>query len=209
MITVTLAILDIIRRKNRGKIFISKDFIDIGSREAVDQALSRLAREGTIRRVGRGLYYLPRMNEALGIDLAPDTDEVAQALARQTGSRVVPTGAVAANQLGLSTQVPARPVYLTDGRTRTVPVGNTVFVLRHAPPKELPLGSPVSAMVFQALRYLGKEAIKEETVSRLRRKLTARQRKKLLEDAQYTTEWITEVVRRVAAEEPQEVDVDG
>src|SRR5262245_61576495 len=147
MVPIQTKILDIIRRRGRGKVFTSKDFLDLGTREAVDQALSRLARAGQIRRLGRGLYHCPRVNNALGMELAPDADEVARALARKTRSRIVPSGAVAANALGLSTQVPARPVYLTDGRTRQVRIGNTVFTVRHAAPKDLPLGSPLSAMV--------------------------------------------------------------
>jgi hypothetical protein len=149
------------------------------------------------------------VNDALGIELAPDVDEVAQALARKTRSRIVPSGAVAANALGLSTQVPARPVYLTDGRTRQVRIGNTVFTVKHAAPKDLPLGSPLSAMVFQALRYLGRDAITEETVARLRRRLSPGEKRKLLADARYATDWVAAVVRQVVADEPQEVAPHG
>src|SRR4051794_6480783 len=154
MSSVQGKILDLVRERGRGKVFISKDFLDLGMREAVDQALSRLARTGEIRRLGRGLYHCPRVNETLGIELPPDAEEVAQALARKTGSRIVPSGAVAANALGLSTQVPAKPVSLTDGRTREVRVGNTVFTVRHAAPKDIPAGSPSSALVIQALHFL-------------------------------------------------------
>jgi hypothetical protein len=143
------------------------------------------------------------MNERLGIPLAPDLDEIAKALGRQTGSRVVPSGAVAANRLGLSTQVPAKPVYLTDGRTRQVRVGSTVIQLRHAAPKELPVGSRTNAMVFQALRYLGQAAVDEQVIARLRRSLSAEQRQELLRDARYTTDWIAAVVRQVAQDEEE------
>jgi Family of unknown function (DUF6088) len=209
MSTVQSTILDAISSNGRGKVFTAKDLLHFGSREAVDQALSRLARSGEIERLGRGLYHYSRTNARLGIRLAPDTEEIAQALARQTGSRIAPSGAVAANRLGLSTQVPAKPVYLTDGRSRDVKVGNTVFVMKHVPPKELPLGNPLSALVFQALRHLGKDAVDEEVISRLRRAIPARDRRKLLEDARYTTDWVAEIVRKVTAEEPEEVGVHG
>ena len=120
MSTIQDTILDRIRGQGRGKVFTPKDFLDLGSRDAADKSLSRLAKADEIQRLGRGLYHYPRMNERLGIPLGPDFDEIAEALARQTGSKVVPSGAVAANRLGLSTQVPAKPVYLTDGRTREV-----------------------------------------------------------------------------------------
>lgn len=196
-------ILDRIRTQGRGKVFIPKDFLDLGSRDAADQSLSRLVKAGAIERLGRGLYHYPQMNERLGIPLAPDLDEIADALGRQTGSRVVPSGAVAANRLGLSTQVPARPVYLTDGRTRQVRVGSTVIQLRHAAPKELPVGSRTSAMVFQALRYLGQAAVDDQVIACLRRGLSAGQRQELLRDARYTTDWIAAVVRQVGQEEEE------
>lgn len=185
------------RKLGAGKIHTSKDFLDLGSRAAIDQALSRLAAFKTIRRLGRGLYHIPRTNPTLGIELAPDMDAVAQVIARKTGSRAVPSGAVAANWLGLSTQVPAKPVYLTDGKSRSIRVGSTVFTMKHVSPRDLPLGSPTSAMVFQALRYLGKESISEDTVAHLRERLPAEDQRKLLKDLRYATGWIAEVARKV------------
>jgi len=199
--TVQLSILDRIHRTRRGKVFASKDFIDLGSREAVDQALSRLAKSGKVRRLGRGLYHYPQTNLRLGIDLPPEPDDVAYALARRTGTRVAPSGALAANRLGLTTQVPAKPVYLTDGRSRRVRAGDAIYFIQHVPPKDLPAGSPMSVVVFQAFRHLGRKAIDAEVVSKLRRALSSKDRRKLLQDARYTTGWIADVVRQVAAEE--------
>jgi Family of unknown function (DUF6088) len=200
MQTVQLSVFGRIRDKGRGKVFASKDFLDLGSREAVDQALSRLARSGELRRLGRGLYYYPRTNSRIGLELPPDPDEIAFALARRTGTRVAPSGALAANRLGLTTQVPAKPVYLTDGRTRRVRAGDMVFLIQHVPAKDLPAGSPTSAVVFQALRHVGREAVDDQLLSRLRRALSAKDRRRLLRDSRYTTGWIADVVRQVAAE---------
>ena len=185
------------RRQGAGKVHTSKDFLDLGSRAAVDQGLSRLADRKAVTRLGRGLYYVPSVNPTLGIELAPDIEEIAQTLARKTGSRIVPSGAVAANRLGLSTQVPAKPIYLTDGRTRTARVGNVILILKHAPPKDLPWGHPMSALVLQGLRYLGKSMIGDETIARLRRRLSPADRRRLLKDARYVTDWVADVVRKV------------
>ena len=203
MSTIQDDILDRIRGHDRGKVFTPKDFLDLGSRDAADQSLSRLVRSGEIQRLGRGLYHYPRVNERLGIPIGPDPDEIAEALGRQTGSRVLPSGAVAANRLGLSTQVPAKPVYLTDGRTRQVRIGSMVFQIRHAAPKELSAASRTSAMVFQALRHLGRAAVDEQVIARLRRALSADQRQELLRDARYTTDWIAAVVRQVAQDKKE------
>ena len=203
MNTIQDDILDRIRGQGRGKVFIPKDFLDLGSRDAADQSLSRLVKSGEIQRLGRGLYHFPRMNERLGIPLGPDLDEIADALGRQTGSRVVLSGAVAANRLGLSTQVPAKPVYLSDGRSRQVRIGSTVIQIRHAAPKELPLGSRTSAMVFQSLRHLGQVAVDDQVVAQLRRALSPKQRQELLRDARYTTDWIAAVVRQIVQDEAE------
>jgi Family of unknown function (DUF6088) len=200
MSTIQDDILDRIRGHDRGKVFTPKDFLDLGSRDAADQSLSRLVRSGEIQRLGRGLYHYPRVNERLGIPIGPDPDEIAEALGRQTGSRVLPSGAAAANRLGLSTQVPAKPVYLTDGRSRQVRIGGMVFQIRHAAPKELSTASRTSAMVFQALRHLGQAAVDEQVIARLRRALSADQRQELLRDSRYTTDWIAAVVRQIAAD---------
>ena len=206
MNTIQDDILDRIRGQGRGKVFTPKDFLDLGSRDAADQSLSRLVKGGEIQRLGRGLYHFPRINERLGIPIGPDLDEIAEALARQTGSRVVPSGAVAANRLGLSTQVPAKPVYLTDGRTREVKIGSTTFQLRHAAPKEFPVGCRTSAMVFQALRHLGQVAVDNQVLAQLRRALSADQLKELLRDARYTTDWIGAVVRQIVQPEGELVN---
>ena len=202
---VQRVIRDKIVRTGRGRVFIAKDFLDLGSRDAVDQALSRLAKIGDLQRLGRGLYQYPQMNQRLGISIVPDADEIADALARQTGSRVAPSGAFAANQLGLSTQVPAKPVYLTDGRSRQVKVGNSIFTIKHVAPKELPVGNRLSATVFQALKYLGKDAIDDRVISRLRRLLSVKARQELLRDARYTTDWIGALVRMITQDEAQSV----
>ena len=194
-------IVDRLRRQGRGKVFTPKDFLDIGSRDAVDQALSRLAKAETVQRLGRGLYCYPKINKRLGIAIPPDVDEIADALARQTGSRIAPSGATAANRLGLSTQVPAKPVYLTDGRSRQVRVGNFVVVVKHVAPKELPVGNRTSATVLQALRHLGKDAVDSTVVSQIRKALSPRNRSQLLQDARYTTDWIAETVRRIAEDQ--------
>lgn len=194
-----------IHRQGRGKVFTTKDFLDLGTRDAVDQALSRLAKEGSIQRLGRGLYYYPRTNPRLRITVAPDTDEIADAIGRKTGSRIAPSGAMAANRLGLSTQVPAKPVYLTDGRSKQVRVGDMVLVVKHVSPKELPAGSRTSATVLQALRYLGKDGVDANVVSKIRKALSPKDRAQLLRDARYTTDWMAEVVRKIARQEEQAV----
>lgn len=196
-------LLDRFAEANTLKVFTPKDFLDLGRRDAVDQALKRLVEEGKLQRLGRGLYHLSKTNPRLGIAVSPDTDSIAEALARQTGSAIAPSGAMAANRLGLSTQVPARPVYLTNGRTRQVKVGRTVFVVKHVAPKAFPEGSWTSRLVVQALRFLGKECVNSTVVAKIRQKLKPEERDTLLRDVQYAADWIVEAARAIVNRPPE------
>ena len=157
MLTMRGVIIRRVQGMGRGSVFTPSDFVDLGGRAAIDQALSRLTRGGKIRRLARGVYDYPRINSLLG-PISPTPDVVAQALARKTGSAVQVTGAQAANALGLSTQVPARTVYLTDGPSRRVVIGKRVITLRHTSPKHFVGAGSTAGTVVQALRYLGKDA---------------------------------------------------
>jgi predicted transcriptional regulator of viral defense system len=97
-------------------VLTPRDFLGLGSRAAVDQALSRLCRDGQLRRVGRGLYALPRRHPLFG-ELSVGSDAIAHALADRDALRLQPAGAYAANQLGLTEQVPMRLLFLTDGES--------------------------------------------------------------------------------------------
>lgn len=187
-----------ITSKGRGNVFTPKDFLDIGSRDAIDQALRRLVQSSFLRRVGRGLYHYPRRNDRIGIDVPPALDDLARAIGRQTGSKVAPSGAVAANRLGLSTQVPATPVYLSNGRSRKTRVGNMTIQLKHVAPKLLPQGRPMSTIVLQALKHLGRDAIDDGVIRVIRKRLTPAQRRQLMRDARYATGWIADAARRIA-----------
>jgi hypothetical protein len=187
-----------IHQHGSGGVFTPKDFLDLGRRDAVDQALSRLVRQDQLQRLARGLYYFPRINTRFNIVVPPDADQIADALGRQTGSRVVPSGAVAANRFGLSTQVPARPVYFTDGNSRQVRIGDMVFQMKHVSPRDFPPSSRTSALVLQALRYLGKDAVDDLVIVTIRRALSPRQRNDLLRDGCFATDWIATAIRQIA-----------
>src|ERR1700723_1151943 len=148
-----------IEKLGPGKAFSAKDFLDIASRTTIDVALFSLTKSGKIRRIRRGLYDMPKVNEALGGKLSPDIDEAARAIARRQRWKIVPDGAWAANLLGLSTQVPSKIIYLTDGPTNEVLIGRRTIQFKHARPKALAGPEGKSALVVQALRYLGKDNV--------------------------------------------------
>lgn len=158
MKTATTSVSDRIMRRarasGRGGVFTPTDFLDVAARAAIDQALSRLVKGGKLRRLARGLYDYPKVHPKLGA-LSPAPDDVARALARETGSQAQIAGAHAANALGLSTQVPAKSLYLTDGPSRRIVLGKRVVDLRHASPKHLIAPGSPAGTVVQALRHVG------------------------------------------------------
>lgn len=138
-----------IRAKGRGSVHVPGDFLDLGSRQAVDLALHRLAKKGTIRRLARGVYDFPEQHPVLG-PLSPSADTVAAALAGRDRTRLQPAGAYAANALGLSEQVPAKTVFLTDGPSRTVKIGPMTIQLRRTTPRNMAAAGRLSGLVIQA-----------------------------------------------------------
>jgi hypothetical protein len=183
-------------KKGAGAVFTPADFLDLGSRNAVDLALSRRARAGTIRKLARGLYDTPRVDAKLG-PLSPSTDDVANALRDRDGARLQAAGAHAAHLLGLSNQVPVRAVFLTDGRSRTVRLGRRQIVLKHTTPKQMATAGRISGTVIQALRWLGKRHVTPDTVAALRRRLSDADRQQLLQDIRYAPAWIADVFRDI------------
>jgi hypothetical protein len=186
-----------IKRLGPGKAFSAKDFLDIASRGTIDMALSGLTRDGDIRRIRRGLYDMPRTNPALGGRLSPDIDEAARAIARRQKLKIVPEGAWAANLLGLSTQVPSKIVYLSDGPTNEVQIGRRTIQFKHARPKALAGPEGKSALVVQALRHLGKENVGPREIETLRSELTIAEKRTLLREARFGIEWIYKIARQI------------
>jgi len=180
-----------------GTVLTPRYFMDLGSREAIDQALSRHARAGTLRRLARGLYDLPRTHPLLG-ELAASADDIATALKGRDAMRVQPSGAYAANILGLSDQVPMRIVMLTDGPSRRVKVGNREIVLKHTTLRNMATAGRASGLVIQALRWLRKENVDDKVVATLRRNLKPEDKATLLADAHLAPAWISAIFHRLA-----------
>ena len=188
-------------RKSRGVQLVgATDFSAQGSRRAVDVTLHRLARAGILRRLDRGLYYVPRSHPVLG-EIRPTPETVARAYAARQHCRIQPSGAHAANLLGLSEQVPLKLVYLTNGASRRIKVGRQEILLKRTTPKIMATAGRMSGVVIQALRYLGRRNVDDETVLALRRRLSPADRRQMLKDAPLAPAWIAEVMRRIAAEQ--------
>lgn len=186
-----------IATQGEGWVFTPSDFADLGSRTAVASALMRCAASGQIRQLSRGLYDWPRQHSLLGL-LWPDVAMVAQALERKDGLRLQPAGAYAANMLGLSEQVPAQVVYLTDGPSREVAVGPTHISLKRTTPKNMACAGRLSGLLIQALRFLGEAHVTPERIARVRSALPAAERAEAAADLVYAPAWMRPWLLEVA-----------
>ena len=180
-------------------VFHSGQFLDLDSRTAVDQALSRMAKAGTLRRLARGLYYRPRQHKELG-ELLPSVDSIAKALAERDKVKLQPFGGYAANLLHLSDQVPMRVVFLTDGKPRKISFGKQVIELRRASPRMMAAAGRMTGLLIAGLRFVGKRNVTPERVARLRDSLSPEDRRRLLEDLPLAPVWMHPHFRAIAGE---------
>lgn len=193
--------LNIIRKRiqesRAGSVFVASDFADITENVKVGVSLSRLEEEGLIKRVMRGVYYKPEYSKLLGENVAPSPNAVAYAIARNFGWSIVPCGDTALNLLGLSTQVPVAWSYVSDGPYKDYSFDNTIIKFKHTTNKEISKLTPKTALVIQALKTLGKDNIRNETIERIKESTTLNERKIMLREAQYATAWIYEAIKMI------------
>lgn len=189
-------ILSRIYGKHRGWVFTPIHFLDLGSRAAIDQTLGRLTKSGTIRRLARGLYDYPIKHSILG-DLPPNYEHIAQALAGRDNMKIQPSGAYAANLLGLTEQVPAKIVFLTDGPNRKVQIDKRTIILKRTTPKNMATAGHISGVVIQALRHIGNNNVTDKTTAILKKRLTKADRRQLISDLRYAPAWIGTIFRQL------------
>jgi hypothetical protein len=188
-----------VQRSKPGTVFTPATFTNLGGRAAIDKALQRLAARGALRRLSRGLYDKPRQDAVLGL-LWPTVDAIVAALTGKDKLRLQPTGAYAANLLGLSDQVPARVEFLTDGTSRTVRAGPMQIVLKRTTPRQMAAAGRTSGLVIQALRSLGPDHVTSQRLNKLRRTIPAGERRALLDDLALAPGWMQPALRALASD---------
>ncbi len=193
-------ILRRVARKGRGWAFTPHDFSDLGDPRGVGMALTRLVRDGGIRRIARGIYDSPQAHPVLG-QAGATADGVVDAVARGRHLRLLPSPEVAANQLGLSTQVPAKMVYQTDGAPSKVLLGNRQIVFRRNTGRSLALAGRASGLVAQALRNVGKDKITQDIIQHLRHRLDADAKKQLLADIALVPAWMRPIFQEITGDD--------
>jgi len=185
----------------RGWAFSSSDLMHILNRQQIDNVLSDLMQRQKIRRVCRGMYDYPKYSTLLEQELSPDIDQVARAFARKFNWRIEPSGESALNLLGLSTQVPARYVYHSDGPNRSYKVGNTSLEFKKRVLKEIGFKYTQSSLIVQALRSLSKENISPEVIENIQKQIDDKSCAKILKDTKGVTDWIYETIKLICLKE--------
>lgn len=185
----------------RGWVFSKIDFVDMASEIAVRKILSRLCDEGKIRRVARGLYDYPEYSDLLKANLAPGADEAARALARKYSWRIQPSGAAAANYFGVSTQVPGRILYYSDGPDRICKVDSYSIEFKRTPLKESGFRLPESGLLVQAIKEMGSDHIGAEVLSKIRSQIRPELFPRIIKETKCVAGWVYEAIRRTCEQE--------
>jgi Family of unknown function (DUF6088) len=188
-----------VRVRGRGKwVFTPKDFLGLGRRAAIDQALSRLVLRGKLRRIGRGLYDFPRQSKILKGAAPASLDATVQAISRRDRIRVMPNGIAFANALGLTNAVPARPSYISSGRNKIVLVGNRKVYLKHVSQKVIAWADRPGGQFVAAVVWLDKAiASAPDTIALMRVKLADDVKQDLLQDLDLLPGWMASIARKI------------
>jgi len=180
----------IIEERPEGVPFAVTEFLRFGSRTAVDKALSRLAKEGTIMRAAQGVYVRPERSQWVAAPVPPPLAKVVSVIAGRTGETLQVNGAEAANRLHLSTQMPMRPMYFTSGNSRTVEVLGTKVTLRRASPRKLMLAGTPAGVALSALWYLGRKQVTGATIRQIKQALPPKEFEALVSVAPMMPSWM-------------------
>jgi len=163
-----------------------------------------LVESGELNRIMHGVYAKPRYSKLLDANVPPYSDNIAKAIARNYGWTVVPCGDTALNMLGLSTQVPATMVYVSDGPYKRYNADGVSLRFKRTNSKnEIVSVSYKTALVIQALKAIGKENVTNEVLRKLSKLLNDDEKKKALTESQRITAWVHECIKRVCAEDYQ------
>ncbi len=195
--TIMAQIHKLISQKKPGTVFTARDFQDITDSSAIRQSLKRLTENGTIRRIAHGVYDKPVFSTFLNEYEAADIYQTAQILARSNNWTIAPSGNIALNMLGLSTQVSASWSFVSDGPYRKYKIGSSTIEFKHRANREITGISEKTILIIQALKALGKERITDTHLAKIQKQLTTNEKKNLLVESRNASAWIVEAIKKI------------
>ncbi len=177
-----------------GTILFINDLTDKFDYDIARKVMQRLQNKNQIMRLSRGIYYIPKLDEVLGI-LKPSTEQIADAIAKRDKARILPTGSYALYKLGLTTQIPMNVVYLTDGSARKILIGKQKITFKKTSPKNLAVEHRLTALIIQSLKTLGEGNISNAALSAIARIIEeAKENEKIKENIRFAPVWIQKIV---------------
>ena len=198
--TISNKIEAIIKQTEKGKLVFISDFSEFGNYDTVRKSLQRLVNKELVIRISKGIYYIPKKDNILGI-LYPTAEEIGKAIAKRDKARIIPTGAYAQHLLGLSTQIPMNVVYLTDGSARKIKIGNQTIVFKKTSPKNLSFENQLSSLLIQALKSKKEVNITENDKRRLKEIISkSNELEKIKKDIRIAPVWIRKMVLQILSE---------
>ena len=203
--TISNKIETLIKQNEKGSLIFISDFSEYGNYDAVRKSLQRLVNKGLLIRISKGIYYIPKKDDILGI-LYPTAEEIGKSIAKRDKARIIPTGAYAQHLLGLSTQIPMNVVFLTDGSARKIKIGNQTIVFKKTSPKNLSFKSQLSSLIIQALKSKKDNNI-TETDKRILKEIIRKSNEleKIKNDIQIAPVRIRRIVLQILSEIPNEL----
>jgi hypothetical protein len=199
---IEIQILEKVKKAKRGSLFFSENFVTIGQADAIRKALERLVKSGELSRVATGIYVRPALDPVIG-PVSPSIDAIAKAIAKRDKARIVPTGDYALNRLGLTTQIPMKLVYLTDGAARKIQIGKQSITFKKVTPKNVAALGELSRLAIQALRTIGEKNVTLEQIVKIHDLLKKEKTSLLQHDMKLAPAWIREIIRPVLKESMQ------
>ncbi len=185
-----------------GTAFSASDFLDIADANSVSQALFRIEKDGKIRRVINGIYDKPAYSQLIQEYGVPRVDKVAEALARRFNWNIAPSGDTALNILHISTQVPNSWEYVSDGPYRDYMIGKVPLKFKHVMPREINGYSPITVMIIQGIRAIGKGNMTQEQADRFSSAITTEDKDTILKEARTASGWIYKEIKQICEGKP-------
>lgn len=186
-------VAEALKKLQKGSILFVDGFLDFGNSESIKKALFRLEEKGLLVRLAHGIYLYPKTDKDLGV-LYPSAEEIAIAIAKRDRARIIPTGIQALNKLGLSTQIPLKAVFLTDGAARSIKIGKRTITFKKTSPKNLLAKGEISSLVIQALKSIGQNKLEDESLKKLQTILRKEKKENILHDSKLAPAWINKIL---------------
>lgn len=179
----------------------NSDFSDLGLTSSIATSLYRLKEKKLIRPILKGIYDFPKFSELLQEEMAPDVEMVSRAIARKFQWHIQISGNAALNYLGLSTQIPMKIIYFSDGPNRQYEIFGRVIAFKHVSLKETKFSHAKSEIIVQALKELGEDRITDEIIEVIKIYVSQSEREKILKDTRFVTDWIHDKIKLICMPE--------